>query len=165
MALASRPSILTRPLRAPTRINDESADREYQQQLAAEEFKRKRFQETEMLLRRSRKGEATPAERQSLADDLNAARQLAMAKKAESVEVRRELDAQALARRVAVEEAVAEKDRELRESQAERCRAIMEENKRLIELRRAQKEAEKAAELERERRDLEYLRNKQHCYR
>lgn len=160
-----RQSILSRPLKACGKANEETAERNFEREQAILEGKRQRIAETTNFLRCSRFGEASYEEKVSAAENLRRVQveHIEFRRKAVEAEKRMEANCNATLTSMESQQSSAEATRLAQRLAAER--EAMELNRRLAEEKRAREKQEKAIDRQRDNVNLQLLSQERRSYR
>lgn len=160
-----RPSILARPVKNRGRANRESIDAQYEQEQSALRARQDRYNATVDFLRQSRQEEVKPGERQARFEEFSHIQEVQLAIKEEKRDQNRGLDHQTAMELLNLEGQAEQEENETKRAKREFALSVMDENRRLAELRKQRKADEREAEKRLENRNLELLSQQRHSYR
>ena len=143
MLSSKRISILTRPVKAPGRVNEESVDAQFEKEQALLNAKRQRLASSEESLRRGHADKRSAEEKLQLLNESKAIYDEHKTIHDENERRRAELEALALRERLAREQAEVDGQVRLKQQQQQEAREVMEANKRLADERRERERQDK----------------------
>lgn len=151
---SSRQSILTRRIRGTSRANEEHLDKEFEKQRALEDARRRKYQETEAYLRRSRFKEATPEEKVLEQQSWKESHDIQLTLRQKSKESEREYARVAAEEHQELEKVQEVSNMDEQRRKREEAREVSRVNQQLAEAKKAREKLVKQQENELENRNL-----------